>query len=204
MLFDFVTEDLLNEEDAKRITAPLWVELTSVWSEAFRLFNATPEETRGRIERSPIAKAGCLNAIAASIVQDNFVGREAEQLEVCEKLRFVKLYVTRDVVLRFNSLTSGCIVRNIKASPQKDAYFRQEPLSGIWPGATRLTVGYITDAAKAELARVEISLQVGEDLVYHFPIDGTDSGTLPITAPKVPPKVPAAQSHSEKLRKSIH
>jgi hypothetical protein len=204
MLFEFATEHLLSERRAIKITKPLWPELTAIWSDAWKLFKDITEETRRRIERSPIAKANVLNALAADLALERFSDRQDERIEVCTRLQFVKLYVTKYALLRFNALTSNMIVRNVKSSPQKEAYFLHEPIAGLRSSAPRFTVGYRPDAAHANLDRVAISLQVGDTPAYHFFIDGADVSSEPITTPQNPPKVPPTKTQSEKLRKYIH
>jgi hypothetical protein len=204
MLFNFATEHLLSESRGIKITKPLWAELTAIWSDAWDMFKDITEDTRRRIERSPIAKAGVLNALAADLALERFSDRQDERIEICTKLQFVKLYITKYVVLRFNALTSNMVVRNIRSSPQKETWFLQEPMTDVRSTATRYTVGYRPDAAHANLDRVAISLQVGDTPAYYFFIDGREEGTQPIPTPQVPPQAPPPKTQSDKLRKYIH
>lgn len=105
-------------------------------------------------------------------------------------------------VLRFNSLGADFVVHNTDRSSLKQAYFQQEPIQGIDSAATRLTVGYLANEAKVEMACVAISLQVGPDPVYHFLIDRSDEGTLAVPAPAVPPvpTMPIVRSQKVKPR----
>jgi hypothetical protein len=205
LFFDFAVEHLVLEDKAIKSTMPFWKELTALWADAWTHYNNIPEETRHLINPNP--KAGCLNSIAGNLALQRFSDREDEGLRICTKLQFVKLYIKKTIVLRFNSLTSNMVVRGIKASPQKESYFRQEPVDGMLNSATRFTVGYRADAANAKLDRVAISLQVGEACAYYFFIDRQDEAAMPVPQPQVPPTVPpptSPKTQSQKLRRYIH
>jgi hypothetical protein len=187
-LFPFAKEGLLGEEDARRITQPYWSEFNEVWKSAIDLYQKQDEDFRARLGEAPCVPPINLNFLAQSFARERFSGREAEGLVECRAIpNTYTLYVTRQVLLRWNCFGRDFVVHNTNTTNLKDKYFRQEPIDGIEPSATRLTVGYRLNETKTDLAVVAISLQVDEDLGYYFFIDGTDDGTLSIPAPIEPP-----------------
>jgi len=200
-LFPFVTEHLIEEREARATTGPYWADLTAVWCSAWQAWEKMDEGHRARLGETPCTPPVVLNAFAQSFARERFSGREDEGLVECDAIPNVfALYIKPRVLLRFNSLGRDFVVRNTDTSALKDAYFRQEPIPGIDDSATRLTVGYILNEAKTNMVCVAISLQHDHDPVYHFLIDGSDEGTLPISAPTV---APTPITPSEELRKRI-
>jgi len=188
MLFNFLTESLIPEQQARAITAPYWIELNAVWSSAWEEWGKIDERQRARLGETPCAPPVVLNAFAQSFARERFRGREDEGLVECAVIPNVfAFYIDRQVLLRFNGLGNDFVVHNTDKSDLKDNYFRQESIAGIDSSATRLTVGYVCNEAKTHMACVAISLQWGPDPVYHFLIDGSGEGVLPIPASITPP-----------------
>lgn len=199
-LFSFVTEDLIAENEARRITEPFWEDLNGVWCSAWKRWTSFAEEDRARLSEVPYAPPVVLNALAQSFARECFAGREDEGLVECTAIPHVfAFYIKPHVLLRFNGLGRDFVVHNTTNSDLKDAYFRQVPIPGIDNAATRLTVGYVTNEARTDLACVAISLQHDCDLVYRIIIDGSDEGTLPIPTPAI---APAPVAPSEQLAKA--
>lgn len=200
-LFPFMTEHLIEEGEARRTTGPYWADLTAVWCSAWEAWGKMDERHRARLGETPCTPPIVLNAFAQSFARERLSGREEEGLIECGVIPNVfALYVKPRVLLRFNGLSRDFVVRNTETSALKDAYFRQESIPGIDSSATRLTVGYVPNEAKTDMACVAVSLQLDQDLVYRFFVDGSDEGTLPIPAPTV---APAPATPSEQLRKKL-
>jgi hypothetical protein len=202
-LFKFLTEDLVSESDARSITEPYWTELTGVWASAWREWQNMSDDHRRRLGETPYAPPVVLNSFAQSFARERFSNRESEGLVVCDEIPNVfTLYVQPHVLLRFNSFGTDFAVHNTDRSILKDAYFRQEPIPGLDNSATRLTVGYLADEAKVNIACVAISLQVGPDPVYYFLIDRAEQRAVPIPGPTVPrtPVTPREQLSRKKPR----
>ena len=199
-LFSWLTEGLISEDEARRITQLYWEELTDVWRSAWEAWREMKESHRARLGETPCVPPVVLNGFAQSFARERFSGREDEGLVPCCAIPNVfAIYIKPSVLLRFNSLSSEFVVRNTAQTDLKEAYFRQEPIPGIANSATRLTVGYVANEAKTDIACVAISLQLHEDLAYHFLIDGTDEGTLSIPAPTV---APTPIKPTEQIRKA--
>ena len=144
-----------------------------------------------------------VNFFAQSFARETLSRREEEGLVVCEAIPSTfTVYIKPHIIVRFNALGSDFVVHNIGKTALKAAWFGQKSIAGIDSSATRLTVGYLPNEAKTDMACVAISLQVGQDRVYHFPIDGSDEGALPIPAPLVPPApiLPSEQLSKAKPR----
>ncbi|MGE3637376.1 MAG: hypothetical protein AB7G28_02375 [Pirellulales bacterium] len=195
-LFEFVTEELVDEEAAIAATKPVWADLAKVWKQSWRRWHKLSEDNRRRLLETPTARPVMLNAFAQSFAIERFSGRESEGLVVCDALPHVfAFYIDDRILIRFNGLNNGHIVHlDASHSQLKRDYFSQEPIRKINNDATRLTVGYTLDALRTDMASIEVSCQVGNDLVYHFPIDGRDKVSLPLPTPKEPPtpKMPNA------------
>jgi hypothetical protein len=187
-LFPFVTEDFIEEPEARAITQPYWSDLTAVWQSSWEAWERIDERDRARLAETPWAHPVALNAFAQSFARERFSGREDDGLVECDAIPSVfAVYITPRVLLRFNGLSRDFVVRNTDRSDLKDAYFRQEPIAGINSAATRLTVGYVLNETKTEISCVAISLQHVQDPIYHFLIDKGDESALPIPAATVPP-----------------
>jgi hypothetical protein len=200
-LFEFLKEEMISEAEARATTEPYWAELTTVWCSAWERWGKMDEDDRRRLGETPCTPPVVLNAFAQSFAREVFSGREDEGLVVCDVIPNVfAFYINQRVLLRFNSLGADFVVHNTDRSPLKDDYFRQEPIYGIENAATRLTVGYLANEAKVEMACVAISLQFGPTPVYHFLIQ-SEEGALPIPAPVVPPQ-PAMPSEQRPNRKA--
>jgi len=198
---EFMTEDLINEGEARRTTEPYWADLTAVWCSAWDAWGKVDERHRARLGETPCTPPVVLNAFAQSFARECFSGREDEGLVECDAIPNVfALYIKPRVLLRFNSMGRDFVVRNTDTSALKNTYFRQEPILGIDSSATRLTVGYVPNEAKTSIACVAISLQLDHDPIYHFLIDGSDEGILPVPTPSV---ASAPTPPSEQLRKRI-
>jgi len=188
-LFPFATEHLLDESQAKEITRPIWPDLTRVWVSAWREWGSVAEEHRARLSQTPFVPPIMIFGFAQSFAKEVFLGRENEGIIQCDELFVFGFYLDKKLLLRFNAVDSDFIVRNSQnGSDRKDQYFRQEPIAGLDNAATRLTVGYVPNAAKTELASVVLSCQVGDDLYYSFRIDGTEDTTVSIASPTQDPQ----------------
>jgi hypothetical protein len=91
------------------------------------------------------------------------------------------------------------VVLNVDGDDGKEIYFRQAPYHGIDSSVTRLTCGYMMDAARSNLVSVIISCQVGEDCVYWFPIDNSEMQVLPLPGAT---KAPEPQDFGRHLTKA--
>ena len=190
-LFVFMTEHLIEEEEAKALTHPYWRELAKVWRLSWRRWRRLKEDDRRRLGDTPTVRPVMLNGWVQSFATETFSNRENDGVVVCDAIPGVFAFYIKDkLLIRFNGLSNGYIVHCDESNSKlKRDYFAQEPIRDINSHATRLTVGYTLNAAKTDMERIEISLQVGNDLVYHFPIHGGESMTLPVPTPKRPPEL---------------
>ena len=170
-LFEFVKASFASERKAKSVLSGIENELAKVWEDAFKSWSELPEEDRRRLSETSYMMAIVLFGYAQSYAREAFAGREEEGLVVCDAIPGVfSLYVKDCLLLRFNSLNRNHVVKLVGASETKKRFFNQLPLSGLNNSATRLTVGYRLSPAATELVATEVSLQVGDDCAYFFPI----------------------------------
>lgn len=188
-LFEFVTEDLAPEDDAKALTQPIWSDLVEVWRSAQQDWDSLSEEHRARLLRTAFVPPIVVFGFAQSYAADTFSNREGDGIVQCDALGGVfGFYIHEKVLLRFNVLDRHYLVRHSpNGSKKKTQYLRHEPIPGILNSATRLTAGYVANATKTGISSIRISCQVGEDLVYSFPIDGEADGPLSLPAPSEGP-----------------
>ncbi len=188
-LFPFATEHLLPVDEAKKITAPFWSDLSGVWVSAWREWGKMSEEHRAMLSQTPFVPPIQVFGFAQYFAKEAFSNREAEGIVECPELFVYGFYIDDKVLMRFNAVRSDLIVHNSHSgSDRKDLYFRQNPIYGLNNNATRLTVGAMANAAKTDLASVVISCQVGDSLHYSFPIDGEDDGVLAGPSSTIPPE----------------
>lgn len=200
-LFDFVTEQLLPEDNAKELLQPYRHELVQVWVKAWNHWKGLSEDTRARLGQTPFLPAINLFGFAQSYAKEIFSGRDSEEIVVCDRLHNVfGFYLKNKLLLRFNTLGADHIVhgtQNTTSTEHKELYFRQEPIYGLVNSATRLTIGSVANAAKTDLGCVVASCQVGDALHYSFQIDEADGISLAGPAATIPPQPP---NFSQNLR----
>ncbi|HEY4311355.1 MAG TPA: hypothetical protein VGN12_18040 [Pirellulales bacterium] len=200
-LFPFAVEHLLSEAEAKKVTEPHWGDLSSVWVSAITEWHSFSEEHRARLSSTPFVPPIVVFGFAQSFAREKFSNRDDDGIILCEGLGVFAFYIERKVLIRFNALARDHIVRQgYQSSDRKELYFRQEPIDGLNNDATRLTAGYLMNEAKTDLASVAISCQVGENLVYTFPIDGSNDSLLPLPTPQTSPS-PASAAKPLRKRK---
>jgi len=198
-LMEFVTQRLVKEDEVRSLIAPIRENLVFVWTEAVERWNSLPEDDRARLSEWGILPAIIRFGYSQSFAKEKFQGRENEGIVECDALQVFTFYVRDKILLRFNSVDRKHVVLNVDGDDGKETYFRQEPMPGIDSNATRLTCGYMMDAAKANLVSVVISCQVGEDCHYWFPIDNAEMQVLPLPGPT---KTPEPQDIGHRLTKT--
>jgi hypothetical protein len=192
-LFEFALEDLIDEEQARELIQPFRKDCVEVWKLSWERWGNWNEDDRRRLCETPTARPSVLNAFAQSFAKDLFNGMEGKGIESCDAIPGVfAFYIHQKALIRFNGLGSDFTVRINGASKLKRAYLNQEPLPKLLNSATRLTVGYTLDPLKTAMDSVHLSLQVGPDLVYHFPIEGAGTIALPSPAKSPSPYPPTA------------
>jgi hypothetical protein len=183
----FITEKIVSEDEARAILAPLRPDLRRVWENSVRDWLLLPEDSRARLMQTPFVPPVVIFGFSQSYATELFTGREG--IEVCDALGVFAFYVHHKVLLRFNSIDRDHVVRNAdKGTNRKNQYFRHEPVFGIDNSVTRLTVGYRLDVAKASLATVVISCQIGDTCHYSFDIDDEKMGVKPMPTPDTAPE----------------
>lgn len=186
-LFGFAVEGLLTEEQTTELVRPLASPLVACWYRAWKGWKAIPEDLRIRINQSPTARANVVNALATSYAKELLP--EIDSIEICEDLQFFKFYIGDTAVLRLKRLDDDRLARNFSTEQQK-LWYAHRHIEGIKDGATRLTVGYVLDAAQQEIKEVLVTLQLKNDLVYAIRLD--DPAVL-VRLPEQPAPVQPAQ-----------
>ena len=189
-LFTFAVEELCPIEESQRVLQPLFSEMSSIWQLAFEMYQTTPPIFRSRLGRVATAKPVILNALAQTFAQEIFCDREDEGIFVCDVIPQVFIFRVQNCIVRFNRLGADGCVGNIKKSPLKLRYFNQEPIGGLYNEATRFTAGYRLDESGTEIQTIEISLQLGDTLVYRYPINRPDTLQMPISENRPTPVTP--------------
>jgi len=194
-VMDFVAREFLGRDEAKALSEPFWSDMRHVWQSAWSSWHNVGEDERARLLETPTARPGALNAFAQSFAREMFRGRESEGIVECEIIPNVfAFYVHEKILLRFNALGPGYLVRAVEANEFKRRYFKQLPIRGIINSANRMTVGYRVNEAKTDLEEIAISLQYGPDLIYYFSIDDAQSMQLPSGSQAPTPKPPVASN----------
>lgn len=188
VLFDYMRSEFPSESEITSLVAPFRSDLASVWVQAWDSWAELPEEHRRRLGETATVPPITIYGFAQSFAKEVFLGRESEGITICDAIPGVfGIYIEETILLRFNSLCRGHVVSLVSASPLKKMYFHQEPIRGLINSATRLTVGYRQNAAHTELTGVELSLQLGDDLLYYIPLDDADDNTVAISRPESDP-----------------
>lgn len=188
-LMSFVTRRLVKEDEARSLVAPIREDLLYVWTESVRRWNKLPEDDRARLSEWGLLPPTIRFGYSQSFAKERFRRREAEGIIECDALQVFTFYVKKRILIRFNSVDSrDLVVRNIDGDDSRQAYFSQERFPDIDSKATRLTCGYTMDAARANLASVVMSCQIGDDGFYSFSIENEEMKVLPMPLPTAGPK----------------
>lgn len=167
-LFDMTPVGALTQEQVQEIISPIQSELCQCWHDGWHdWMNEVSELGRSKLLKR--SRANNVNDFAVHSAATRFANRT--DVTPDRALGFFKLYVGgAQIVLRFKRLSPDHLAKNVRTAQQR-AYYRNEYIPGIYPGAMRLTVGYVLDAIEGDIHDILITSQLGQKyLLWSFSI----------------------------------
>jgi hypothetical protein len=197
-LFDQWTEGFLSKKEAEEVFAPYAQRLASCWWGAWTRWKL--QDTDFQVRMTPATRAGILQNLAASFAREVFAGEEKVRID--ETLGFFKIYIDDKAIVRLKRLGSNHLAARNRKSKRQRRYYQQLPIKGLVNGLTRITVGYILNVTKTDTEEIAASFQIGDDLVYWFPIDAKAYGKIstPIPIEPIEPTGPTVRPANEKKK----
>jgi hypothetical protein len=182
LLFDLVPDGTPSQQEAQQIISSIASDLCQCWHVGWNDWITHVSEV-GRVKLSKRSRANNVNDFAVCAARERFANRPGTSMD--NVLGFFKLYVGTNaaIVLRFKRLNQDYLARNVKTQQQR-RYYLNQPIAGIYPGAVRLTCGYILDPIEGGIQDVRISSQFGQKiLVWSYSImEPANTLVMPPTA----------------------
>ncbi|QDT43452.1 hypothetical protein Pan241w_35530 [Gimesia alba] len=167
-LFSFATEGQLSKDEVCELMLPLYDDFCYVFHSAWDEWQGQiPAATRDKV--TPMQRGGFVNDLAVDYAKNMFRNREKQQIHICEKLNFFKLYIGgTKIVARLKKLQPDYTVPASAYSSHRQArlWYKNSHIPGLVNSATRLTIGYILNPIETEISEIAVSSQIGPQLLW--------------------------------------